>query len=346
MFVYWFMFLIPFCGVVLARQTRYRVDPGLWNLTMVVFVLIVGFRYEVGGDWFNYLRQMDLSLSVDVFDALEVGDPGFFLLNESVKYLGGTIVWVNLVCAVILIAGLSRLCRAQPLPWLGLLVAVPYLLIVLGMGYTRQATALGFIMVGLVSLGRQQIKTFAFFVLMGALIHKTALLLLPFSVLASAQGRIKVTLWAGACGVMMFYVLLAKYTDDLWYQYVERGYESQGAFVRVAMNALPSTLALVFLKRLFPDKGERRVWFWMAIISLSTIPLVMVASTATDRVALYFLPIQIVVFSRLPLLFAQYSVRKFTTASIAIGYACVQFVWLNFAFNAYAWLPYYNYIFI
>ena len=33
--------------------------------------------------------------------------------------------------------------RRQPMPWLGLLVAIPYLVIVVGMGYSRQAIALG-----------------------------------------------------------------------------------------------------------------------------------------------------------------------------------------------------------
>ena len=44
--------------------------------------------------------------------------------------------------------GLFRICRQQPNPWLALVVATPFLIIVVGMGYTRQAAAMGFLMIG------------------------------------------------------------------------------------------------------------------------------------------------------------------------------------------------------
>ncbi len=43
-------------------------------------------------------------------------------------------------------SGLVQFCRKQPLPWLALAVAAPFIIIVVGMGYTRQSVALGFIL--------------------------------------------------------------------------------------------------------------------------------------------------------------------------------------------------------
>ena len=57
--------------------------------------------------------------------------------------------FVNTVCAALFAWGLVVFCRAQPRPWLALVVAVPYLVTVVAMGYTRQGTAIGLAMLAL-----------------------------------------------------------------------------------------------------------------------------------------------------------------------------------------------------
>lgn len=47
-----------------------------------------------------------------------------------------------------------RFARSQPDPWLAVLVAVPYLVIVVAMGYSRQAVAIGILLAGLGRLER------------------------------------------------------------------------------------------------------------------------------------------------------------------------------------------------
>ena len=73
---------------------------------------------------------------------------------------------------------------------------------------------------------------------------------------------------------------------------------------------------------------------------------VQVAPTATDRISLYFLPIQIAVFAKLPTLVQNRGFSQLCTVGIVFGYALVLFVWLNFALNANDWIPYGNLIFL
>jgi len=76
------------------------------------------------------------------------------------------------------------------------------------------------------------------------------------------------------------------------------------------------------------------------------VALVGFASTAVDRIALYFIPIQVVVFARLPLLL-RHRIRPGTVAiGIVLGYAAVLYVWLNYATHARYWLPYQNMLFL
>jgi hypothetical protein len=69
--------------------------------------------------------------------------------------------------------------------------------------------------------------------------------------------------------------------------------------------------------------------------------MVIQASKEVDRLALYMIPLQLVVLSRLPIALQRkgVSVRVLTIAVLAYS-AVVQFTWLNFAGHAGFWLPY------
>jgi hypothetical protein len=61
------------------------------------------------------------------------------------------------------------------------------------------------------------------------------------------------------------------------------------------------------------------------------------SSTAVDRLALYALPLQVVVMSRLPILIRS----EFAGKALIISYcSAILFVWLNFGANAMGWVPY------
>jgi hypothetical protein len=60
----------------------------------------------------------------------------------------GAVYVVNFVYGATLAAGTVAFFRRQPWPWLALLVAVPDMLIVVGMGYSRQGFALGCALLG------------------------------------------------------------------------------------------------------------------------------------------------------------------------------------------------------
>lgn len=66
------------------------------------------------------------------------------------------------------------------------------------------------------------------------------------------------------------------------------------------------------------------------------------SSTAVDRVGLYLLPLQLMVFSYLPEVMGRGSGRAHASwvFLVLVYYAAAEFVWLNFADTSFAWLPY------
>lgn len=340
MWPYWLMFMVPAWGVLVPWRLPAREARWLWLAVGALFALMIGLRHEVGGDWSSYLPLFDAAARRTLTDVLSRSDPGYYGLNWLVGQAGGGIYEVNLVCAVIMMWGTVVFCRRQPNPWLALLVAVPYMLVVVGMGYTRQAVALGFALLGLTALGYGRVRVFVIWVAIGATFHKSAVLLLPIAALAASRHRLFTVVMVGASTALLHHLLLADSSEALWRNYVEADYRSEGGLIRVLMNVVPALLLCAFPKRLVPDPHERRLWLWMAVFALACLPLVSLASTAVDRVALYFIPIQLFVFARVPGLARTLQGRTALVLGILTCYATVQFVWLNFAVHAARWVPY------
>ncbi len=340
MWPFWLMLLIPAWAVLVPRAMPASQARWVWFVVGCVFAVMIGFRHEVGGDWANYLEHFDHAASLSFYEAAHMGDPGHYVVNWLVAQLGEDIYAVNFIYATLLMTGTVVFCRRQSNPWLALLAAVPYMLIVVGMGYTRQSVALGLALLGLVALGDGRVRLFVVWVAIGALFHKSAVLLLPIAALASSHNRLLTgPLVLGATG-LMYYLLLDESAEALWINYVEADMQSEGGAIRVAMNAVPAALLVIFRTRLVPDLQERKLWLWIAAFALACVPLVLVSSTAVDRVALYLIPLQLYVFSRLPRLASTTQTRTPLVVGIIGYYVAVQWVWLNFATHAQYWVPY------
>ncbi len=341
MSMYWLLFLLPTLAVISPWRLSVVGQRLMWLAMGGLFALLAGFRHEVGGDWFTYLEHFQSVRRMTLSEAMEFGDPGYYAVMWAVAKQGLSVHWSNLISASIVMVGVSVFARRQPMPWLALLVAVPYLIIVVAMGYTRQSAALGFALLGLTALGQQQIRWFVVWILVGAAFHKSAVLLLPIAALSASKNRTWTFFWVGMTSIAGAYFFVADDSEALVRNYIESEYQSQGGMIRVTMNAVPAMLFLWWQRRLDIDERERKLWFWLSLFALACVPLIMVLpSTAVDRVALYFIPIQMYVFSRLHRIAKTTIGRTRVVVAVVAYYALVQFVWLNYAGHSRLWVPY------
>jgi hypothetical protein len=240
--------------------------------------------------------------------------------------------------------GLSRFSRRQANPWLTMVVAVPYLIIVVAMGYTRQAVAIGVILAGITTLyERQSILKFGLYILIAASFHKTAIIMLPLVALAITHNRTVIIAISASLGAALFYFFLNPQLDILVENYVVTEYDSEGASVRVAMSALPAAIFLLFQNRFSLSEFDKRLWRNVSCAALVALLMLMTmeSSTVVDRLALYTIPIQLVVFSRLPYVLSTDVSGRTSLILLVIAYsAAVQFVWLSYASHARDWIPY------
>lgn len=352
MWPYWLLFLIPAfralaivrTGEIFSSHNRRRpLLHGWWLLTFIYLILMIGLRHEVGADWRNYLAFIDHVTDVSLSDALKFGDPAYSLLNwvGAETMLG--IYFVNVVCATLFSWGLLSFCRIQPKSWLAFTVAIPYLVIVVAMGYSRQGVAVGLAMLGLVALEKGRVLIFVLWIICATAFHKSAFILIPFAVLSLTTNRFWKFLWLLTSCIILIFFLILEGLGGFVALYIDEEMESSGAFVRILMNAFPAFLFLVFIKRFKIAFPQKNFWYWMAYGALSFILLLKISpsSTAVDRTALYWIPFQLFFWSRLPdAICLSESSKFFVTLAVVAYSALTMLVWMFFAVNADAWIPY------
>ena len=351
MWPYWLLFLVPAYlamsrlrpipqTLLTAKRERW---PYAWRILFVMLVLMIGLRYEVGGDWVTYLEMLDSYTDSTSMNEFGFQDPAFVLFNWLAVQTGLGIYLLNLLSAIFFSWGLLVFCRTQPRPWLALAVAVPYLITVVAMGYTRQGVAIGIAMIAMTALGEGSALRFMLWIALAATFHKSAVILVPLAVLAKTQRRIFTLLWVGVAGFTLFALMVQEAMSFLMGGYIEDEMQSSGAAIRIAMNAVPAVLFLILRKRFQLTPEQRSFWTWMSwsalllVVALKFSP----SSTAVDRVALYWIPLQLFVLSRIPNALGRRDGRNAVWVYAVIGYsAAVHFVWLFYADTAFAWLPY------
>lgn len=348
MLPYWLLFSVFAAGAFQVRDRRDHPFTPLFLVAAALVLVMVGLRYQVGGDWDTYVDILDGLRFFDLGDALFLSDPGYVLLNWATNQLDLDIWAVNLACALIFTWGLVHFARRQPNPWLACLVAIPYLVIVVGMGYTRQAVAIALIMMAMVAYTSERFVKTLVLISLAVMFHKTALAIVPILLVTITRNRFTVAGVMLVGTVLLYYAFLGSSLDRLMSNYEDANYDSAGAAVRLAMNAVPACIFLPLQHRFALSEIERKLWRNVALAAIAAAVALFIfeSSTAVDRVALYLVPLQVFVFSRLPYMSGLNSFTRFTLIAAVIGYsAAVQFVWLQFAVHADAWLPYQIYTF-
>ena len=343
MFPYWLLFLFFAAGAMLEQDPERRLTESRPFLTIgaVIVALMIGFRYQVSADWYVYTELFAKAARVSAGHLLvRFVDPAYALLNWSVSNVGAPFWLVNLVCGIIFSWGLLRFSRTQANPWLAAATAIPYLVVVVAMGYTRQSVAIGIIMAGLASLIRgSSTVRFAIYVAIAALFHKTAVMALPLAAFAQERNRLTNVITAVAAIVLLYDLLLRDSMGMLYHNYIGLEGTSQGAGIRVTLDVIPAIIYLINRRNFGFPPVESRLWFNFSIASLLFVPALIVSpsSTAVDRMALYLMPLQLAIWSRVHMAYKLGNVGRL----LAVGFAAaVLFTWLNFAVHARFWVPY------
>tara|TARA_A100001035_G_scaffold275538_1_gene269085 strand:+ start:145 stop:1110 length:966 start_codon:yes stop_codon:yes gene_type:complete len=311
--------------------------------------LIIGFRNEIGEDWTNYIIGLEKTKNLDLLMHKEIL---YNLLSKISINLNFGIYGVNFVTSIIFSTGLVFFCKSLKRSWLALTLSTPYLVIVIGMGYTKQSVALGLLMFGYTFLSRGKIIPYVISILFGSLFHLSSLIALFFVIpfVWNTKKRITNKLLLSSLslgGVSFLYYLNSTFIAFYILVYLQLDYySSSGVYIRLFMICVPSILFLILGRNLRMNENEYLLGRWISYYSLLLLGAVFFIPRETnsviDRLALYALPFFTVIFSNLAeLKFVKLNKKYMNVVLVGIAFL-TQFVWFNFSGFSKSWLPYQN----
>ena len=340
-------YLLFFCVAgIPALFYSARPNRVLWGAAWLVYVLFIGLRHEVGGDWGGYLMITERISQGNLLDALHDQEFLFSLLTWSSTRLGMGVYGANLLGAVVFCTGLFAFCGRLPNRWLALAAATPFLVVVAVMSANRQGMAIGIVLLVMSKWQRLSLIRRSFGVVVAGMFHTSAFLLLLLSVADLHISRKKKFVLMLIASVAV--VWLVSRSEAAWYRYTtiyvqqSAGAYSPGAMFHLMLNLVPAIFMLVFRRRwsrVVENWPLLRQLCWLAAGLLLLAPFFTVA---VGRMSLYLFPISICFVAYLPQMTKSPVGRALVRTSSVLALGAVLGVWLIFANTAYTYLPYKN----
>lgn len=349
MLIYVTTFLV--FGLIAISKIWKRENQLVFTITIFLYLtFFLGYRYQIGVDWFTYEIIFLDNVRASLTDAVSQGDSAYSLVNWVVGRAGGNVWHVNLICAAIFSYGLVTFCNMQPRPGIAMLVALPTLIIITAMGYTRQSVSVGCIMLACYHFRGSIEWRWMGWLFLGLLFHKSTLLIFPAFVLAGSNNRWVGIVVGGGLLVGAFLLVVAKGLGDTLALYLEGDIDSSGALPRI-MVGVAAGVAFFMIKDRAEIFGSRVQLFRnMSIMMVLMLPLYFLIPSRTiiDRIGILLVPFQSMAYSGLAKSLWQ---RNPTfeiafTVGIAVIYGIILGIWLLFATFADYWIPYSNVLFV
>ena len=213
--------------------------------------------------------------------------------------------WLNVISSAIFFVGIHVLARRQPDPLGFLVVLFPVLIINMPMSGIRQAAAIGMICIALTGFMEKRLLRFLVFTFIAASLHSSGiifLILTPFVYGNLSIIRVFSSILLAIPGVIAISNSLA--ATQAITRYVDSDIGSAGSIFRVAFLSISGGFFLLLIRRnwrtISPKDYKLVVVGSVAMASLvASVPF---STVISDRVGYYLIPIQGMIFSRIPYL--------------------------------------------
>ncbi len=339
MLIYLFIAVTPFFLHLAFITAEDRVAKKLFIATGIGVTLLIGLRDQIGSDWGAYLAWYEFARDNDFLTTMLASDPGYMALNWFLAQFDLTIYAVNTFCALIFCIGVFSYCAKEPLPWLALILAIPYLVLVVAMNYTRQSVAIGLFLYSLLACRSGSLWKAIAFLVGAVLFHKSAIVFSYILFFQRKRSPLVMLLLSSTC-IFFGYVMLQESFGMVVTQYIELQMSSEGALYRTVLNVFFAIIFICFIRKNSLYSSDASVLFSFSIVAIFSLLLVSSASTFVDRLSLYLAPLQL---SVLPRLISSYRNRyTLFVAALCLSAFSLLFIWIfgTYSPNATAFIPY------
>ena len=342
MLPYYLMIGVP--GLFALYPKRGLHTQVMLAFTFVMFVAIIGLRYDIGPDWFAYTTHFERYGNMAIGELIAEGEFGWSLLVLLVDETGWGMTGMTMIAAIVYCLGVFAIARVCQEPMLAVVAAVPYLSIAVAMSGMRQAMAMGFIFLILAKWYRWPLTAKLSLILLASTFHFSALALLAVVVFEARMSLIQRLVIAGfITGVITYAVAsTAARMDEYAKNYGTGGYaaDAQGALFHVLLTAAPALVYFLFRRRWVKVYGRLPVIDLFAGVGVAALFFVFLFPTVTDRMTLYFAGVALIIQANLPRLWRTQFERYVVRAALIVLNVIAMSTFLFAGNKAASFVPY------
>jgi len=308
-------------------------------LLMFLILIIIGFRYEIGGDWNEYLSFQDIISKRDWLDFYT--DPIYQIINKISYNLGFGIYGINFICALLGIIPTYLFINKNKNCNLALFICFTYFFCIIGMGYTRQFAATGLFIAALLLKHKGNFLTSILFMLFSIGFHSSSLFLIPFYLWNGTMNK-KTLIYISSTFLLFFTIYFENVERIITDFIIINKTSSSGSLYRTILHLLASISFFLTRKNVnYAPEYQFKAYSLIAILSFFFI-LISPNSSAIDRILVYFFPFQAVALANFKenLFFKKPIHKNIIEILFILFFAILFFTWLNYSKFKNYWVPY------
>lgn len=320
----------------------------IYYVVLLALFVFSAFRYQVGCDWSGYYFQYLQAADKDWSHIANSRDQIWWAILAWIRGTGLPYPVANIVSSAVFFIGVHVLARRQPDPLGFLVLLFPILIINMPMSAIRQGAAIGLLCIAFTAFIDRRPIRFALWVVLAAGFHASALvflLLLPVASGRYTRARLVMAAILAVPGAML--LASGESAEVASSRYIGTGTEAFGAVFRVGILGLSAAYFFLFVRkkwmRTFPqDYSLASIGALGMALALLLLP---VASVIGDRFGYYLIPVQTMIFARLPFLPFRSS-QPLHSALPYLGLLLVFFTWTEISWHFHqCYIPYDSWVF-
>lgn len=342
------------------NRSSFLFHKNIFLLICILLTFFIGLRTEIGCDWNQYVVNFELLSSKSWLEIIKnnhnsFNDIGYSIINKALSYKFNFEILV-FIFSIFFSLPLFVLCKELNRPYLALSIAYPYFVVVVGMGPIRQAAAIGFVILAILSVIKNKQISYFVFISIASLLHFSAIIFSFLTIcFTNYLPKKKLFIFLKIFFFLIIIIFVLHNFETFYFKiyhyvkiYNENGFginKANSAYFIWLINILPTSIYIANISKFKFTKNIHRIIIFFFIYKILLFLLLFLNNVLAYRLLLYCFPISIYITSNLPEKKIFNIESKYLTSTIIVLSLTTLLLWLKFANHSYCWLPYKNIIF-
>jgi hypothetical protein len=338
MLIYFLIVTFPILFIIYNKKKKF--NKYLFIINYIFITFFIGLR-KVGSDYTIYEMYYKKIENSEKFIFNGSSDIAFDFLLYSFSKLNVPFEIIIFISSAFFLFCIFKLCSLFKNPWVPFFISLPILIMIFGMSAIRQSIALGFLILGILSILNKNKTNFCINIFIGTLFHKSLIIFSPlFFILYKPNIR---NILIITFLILAFFIFNFLEFKRLFFNYfLNDGLNlySKGFYVR----AVPHIFSLLIFYFLIFKKLKNETKYLLTCFSFYTFLFLafgLINTTGGDRMMYYSSIFYIFIFTYFIENYSGFKKVYFCNLIIVIILMLGIFsIWMLYGSNTHQWLPY------